>query len=149
MSARKLTERHVRWSQVLSEFNFQLNYRAGKKGERPDALSRREQDVPQFSDDHGLKEREFQLINKNLWVHNNKEKPVLIPPIDENKIPKGKNLFEDGELRTLWNKGVEKDTSFKKLYSSILKNERTFPTELGLKTSLSECTIDDKGALFF
>lgn len=31
MTTRKLTERHVRWSQFLSQFNFHLKYRSGKK----------------------------------------------------------------------------------------------------------------------
>jgi hypothetical protein len=47
MTAQKLLEMQVHWSQVLSRFNFQLRLRAGKKSQRPDALSRRQQDMPQ------------------------------------------------------------------------------------------------------
>lgn len=67
MTTRKLTERHVRWSQFLSQFNFLLKYRSGKKSERPDALSRREQDVPNSPDDPRLKERVFQMIKNSNW----------------------------------------------------------------------------------
>lgn len=44
---------------------------------------------------------------------------------------------------------MKEDKHFEKLYSSIWQDQRTFPTELGLKTSLSECTLDDRGALCF
>ena len=69
--------------------------------------------------------------------------------INGSKIPAGENLFEDEELQNLWNKGVKEDKHFEKLYSSIWQDQRIFPTELGLKTSLSECTLDDRGALCF
>ena len=62
MTARQLTERQVRWSLVLSQFQFQLKFRAGKKAERPDALSRRHQDMPQKGDDERLKNRIVQLV---------------------------------------------------------------------------------------
>ncbi|CAJ2645145.1 unnamed protein product [Trifolium pratense] len=147
MTTRKLTERHVRWSEVLSEFNCSLTFRAEKKGERPDALSRRGQDIPKLNEDPRLKEREFQLINDSLCTD---QDIAFIAQIENENIPKGISLFEDEELQSLWDQGVEKDIlTFKKLYVSIWKNERTFPTELGLKTSLSECMIDNRGALCF
>lgn len=46
MTARQLTERQMRWSLLLSKFNFVINYIPGKENERADALSRREQDMP-------------------------------------------------------------------------------------------------------
>jgi hypothetical protein len=38
---RRLTERQMRWADILSRFDFTLQYRPGKLGVRPDALSRR------------------------------------------------------------------------------------------------------------
>ena len=67
MTARKLTERQVRWSQVLSQFNFQLRFRAGKKSLRPDALSRRQQDMPRGEEDERLRNRISQLL-KDEWL---------------------------------------------------------------------------------
>ena len=67
MTSRKLTERHVRWSQVLSQFDFKIDFRTGKQSERPDALSRKAQDIPNSVDDTRLKERDFQLI-QDAWV---------------------------------------------------------------------------------
>lgn len=67
MTTRKLSERQVRWSQTLSLFDFQLLFRAGKSSKRPDALSRREQDMQKNSDDDRLKGREMRLI-KDAWI---------------------------------------------------------------------------------
>lgn len=52
----KLTERHVRWLEVLLDFNINLKFRAGKEGARPDALCRRSQDVPTLKEDQRLRE---------------------------------------------------------------------------------------------
>ncbi|KAM4064022.1 reverse transcriptase (RNA-dependent DNA polymerase) [Hirsutella rhossiliensis] len=38
-SERRLTERQVRWSEFLSKFQFKLEWRPGRKGGLPDALS--------------------------------------------------------------------------------------------------------------
>ena len=148
MKSQKLTERHVRWSQFLSQFDFRLTYRSGSKGERPDALSRRQQDIPKYLDDPRIKEREFQMINPKLWISSSNE-IVANLTVGKIKVPKGASLFEDDEMQSLWNKGVEKDNSFHKLYSSFLENHRSFPAEMKLKTSLSECSIDNRGALCF
>jgi len=36
-----MTQRLVRWSLFLSEFNFKILYRSGNSNGKPDALSRR------------------------------------------------------------------------------------------------------------
>lgn len=57
MKSRKLTERQVRRSQILSQFNFRIECRSGKQAVRPDALSRRSQVIPINVDDPRLTER--------------------------------------------------------------------------------------------
>jgi hypothetical protein len=62
ITAKKLTERQVRWSLKLSQFNFKLSYLPGKDNERADALSRRDQDIPQGESDERLQARTLQLL---------------------------------------------------------------------------------------
>ena len=62
MTARKLTERQMRWSLILSRFNFAISYIPGKQNERADALSRRDQDMPKGVDDDRLQHRTIQLL---------------------------------------------------------------------------------------
>ncbi|KAI0991703.1 hypothetical protein K3495_g16484, partial [Podosphaera aphanis] len=152
MSSKRLTERQVRWSQLLSQFNFKLKFRAGKQGGRPDALSRRSQDIPRSLDDPRLKEREFRLL-KSQWLPTaNDVEPIEILPIalEKDPIPLGSSLFEDTGLQELWNRGVKEDLhNFQKLYRTMANNAEQFPTHLQLKVSRAECEIDVRGALCF
>ena len=59
---RLLNERQVRYNDVLQQFNFKLKWRAGKACERPDALSRRDQDKPEGLDDERTAGRVLQLL---------------------------------------------------------------------------------------
>ena len=56
-SARKLNRRQARWSLFLCDFNFELLYRPGKEGGKPDALSRRA--------DYQLKPGDVQVEGQN------------------------------------------------------------------------------------
>lgn len=47
----------MRWADILAELDFELQYRPGKQAVRPDALSRREQDVPQDANDERVSHR--------------------------------------------------------------------------------------------
>jgi hypothetical protein len=44
-TTKQLSHRQARWSEYLSRFDFKITYRPGKDGEKPDALTRRSQDV--------------------------------------------------------------------------------------------------------
>lgn len=52
----------MRWSEFLSRFNFKLVYRPGSINTRPDALTRRSQDIPKDVHDDRLKARRIPLI---------------------------------------------------------------------------------------
>ena len=54
---KRLNERQMRWSQELSRFNFKLAFRPGINAPVPDALSRREQDLPTNAEDERLTAR--------------------------------------------------------------------------------------------
>ena len=152
MTSRKLGERQVRWAQFLSEFNFRIQFRSGKKSLRPDALSRRAQDMPKDPDDPRLKEREFQLIHDS-WLNKTDHKSELALSTLINKchqsIPNGRELFKEEELQELWNKAIVKDVTFQELYNTLWQDDRAFPSHLSLKVSRSECEIDSRGALCF
>ena len=151
MTSRKLVKRQVRWAQVLSQFNFRLEFRAGFRSVRPDALSRRTQDMPADAKDERLQEREFQLI-QDKWLH---PTPTVTTKSEElncveiMKIPDGSVLFQDNHLITLWDVAIENDQSFVEIYKVFWRGQRTFPSSLNLKVSLSECQLDGRGALCF
>ncbi|KAI1007441.1 hypothetical protein K3495_g780 [Podosphaera aphanis] len=63
-TSKVLSQRQVRWSEFLSQFNFQIIYRPGINAVRPDALSRKREDRPKKSDydDDRVKTRERTLL---------------------------------------------------------------------------------------
>lgn len=163
MTNRKLSERQVRWSQILSQFNFELRFRAGKSSARPDALSRREQDMPLEANDKRLKFREMQLI-KDTWIgpalKNTKFVQTQITnctilrgqsPSCNSKsiIPKGSKIFSDRDLQNLWDKGCFEDCNFEIIYNCVKNDKRSFPNDMNLKIAISECDFDERGVLRF
>ena len=51
MITKLLNRRQARWSEFLSRFNFKIVYRPGKQGAKPDALTRRSEDLPKEGDE--------------------------------------------------------------------------------------------------
>jgi len=50
MTTRELNEPQARWMQELSQYNFKIEYRPGKEGGKPEALTRREGDIATAGD---------------------------------------------------------------------------------------------------
>jgi len=71
MSTKTLNRRQVRWSQYLSRFNFRIQYRPGKLGGKPDALTRRSGDLPKEGD------RRLQHQDQTLLKVNNLDPQVI------------------------------------------------------------------------
>ena len=51
MTTKMLNRRQARWSEFLSRYNFRIIYRPRKQGEKPDALTRRLEDLPKEGDE--------------------------------------------------------------------------------------------------
>jgi hypothetical protein len=51
MSTKMLNRRQARWSEFLLRFNFKIIYQLGKQGEKPNALTRRSEDLPKEGDE--------------------------------------------------------------------------------------------------
>ena len=64
-------------------------------------------------------------------------------------IPKGDQIFHEKNVQSLWDRGCLEDHNLKYMYRSLHNRERSFPVELGLKISISECEFDERGALCF
>ena len=67
MSSKKLNRRQARWAEFLSEFNFQISYRPGKQGTKPDSLTRRPGDLPQ-EDTDARNKYQYQTIIRNNQI---------------------------------------------------------------------------------
>lgn len=65
-----LNQRQVRWSEFLSDFRYQITYRAGKHATVPDALSRKTEDAPTSTTDltdERISNRQRILLPPDRW----------------------------------------------------------------------------------
>jgi len=65
-TTKELTDRQIRWSEVLSGFDCKIEFRPGKEGGKPDALTRRKADMPQEGDER-LTQKERILLPKEKY----------------------------------------------------------------------------------
>ncbi|KAM4060831.1 reverse transcriptase (RNA-dependent DNA polymerase) [Hirsutella rhossiliensis] len=151
-SERRLTERQVRWSEFLSRFQFELEWRPGRKGGLPDALSRRDQDMPANYSDERLKGRIMRLFQ------NDHLRRVPISTLSTNtegaqEINFGKEIriFEDEELQQLWHAARQEDKLYQELTKLVADGAKSLPTGLQKEkvVSISECSLDNRGLLCF
>ena len=77
MTTKLLNRRQARWSEFLSRFNFKIVYRPGKQGAKPDALTRRSEDLPKEGDERLLHQSQTVLKKENLELPSEKT-PVTL-----------------------------------------------------------------------
>ena len=66
-----------------------------------------------------------------------------------NSPPTGIKLFEGPEIQKLWNRAVEKDSSFCEVYTSLERGDRLLPQSVGSSMQIIDCSFDDKHALVY
>jgi len=151
MQLRRLNERQMRWAGILSRFNYKLQYRPGRLAARPDALSRRSQDMPDGIDDERLAYRNKRLINPNKVRRDYPEQPpqgrlsntAPEPHVHATHI---EHLTSIGEQ---WRLAEAEDKNYERIKEAVRQKLPRFPQDLQLRTMVSECTIDAADRLLF
>lgn len=145
MTVRKLTERQMRWSLILSRYNFRIVHVPGRENERADALSRRDQDMPQDGSDQRLADRNMQLLKPEMLAPSRivRALPAMVSP------PRSQTLGELPDELMGWDQAVEDDEVYIQAKEAVRTSARKFPTELRLKVSISECSLSNEGYLLF
>ena len=147
MTVRKLTERQMRWSLILSRYNFRIIHVPGKYNERADALSRRDQDMPNNLDER-LLDRRICLLKPQVLVSTNN---IQSPPIDPSCIHDCENSIIGSEMVELdvWDSAISEDSQYTRALKAVKLGKDRFPTDLHLKVSKSECSESKSGGLLF
>lgn len=147
-SKKLLNERQVRYNDVLQQFIFEIKWRSGDSSERPDALSRRDQDKPKGLHDERNAGRLMQLLPA---VSLNKINTVKINSIRSNDTDPAAlaKLFEDDSMQSLWAIAVEKDKDWIRARNAVQEGERSFPPDIALKykVNIAECTVAADGVI--
>lgn len=136
MTKKKLSERQVRWSQTLAPFDFRIEHRPGTLARAPDALSRREQDLPQDVGDDRVAERERVLLPESSW------KRVTVNCNQMGEAPTAAETpFKDGNLARLWKEAMESSAgkSLEDARKAVRDGARKFPTNLKAPVATGDC----------
>ena len=174
MKKQQLTERQMRWALELSRYRFRIIHQAGTKAAVPDALSRRDQDLPRGLDDPRLSGRSHQMLsNKEGSLSLNSLSTMLCTPsmhhvrVGATWVLGGDKDQEDDEepirdnppvcpftesepnLRQLWNRALEINKRYWLLRNMVREGARQIPPKWGLPISISECSVDDGGRLLW
>jgi hypothetical protein len=137
---RRLSERQMRWVHLLSRFKFTISYRPGAQAARPDALSRRQQDLPEGEEDERLAHRELQLFKPEIF-ENAEHGAVFAIRVSATGTAEGPSTQADGNeerearpvdtveepLENLWTREENQDEVLKKLKQTVRDPTATIP----------------------
>lgn len=134
-TARRLSERQHRWAEELSRFRFHLKFRPGRLAPRPDALSRREQDVS------GVQPPALQVMKPiTITAHR------TLAPDSGPHIPQ---LFADEHMQSLWEEGTRQDAGHAVRVQAVKSNARCFPPEANTTQQIGDCALSAHGTLLW
>jgi hypothetical protein len=114
MTVRKLSERQVRWSLILSKYNFKIRHIDGKDNVLADALSRRDQDMPADSQDDRLQERYVQLLKPGTIVQQGSPLQAIVATTDVTTNA-NTGLFEN------WDLAIAADSEYQAIVKAVTK----------------------------
>ncbi|MDI6015458.1 reverse transcriptase domain-containing protein [Escherichia coli] len=173
LTVRRLSERQMRWAELLSRFNFKMVYRPGILNSMADALSRREQDLPRDQADERLASREVKLL-KDEWIESENLTQVRFQKGPEEgkgnltqvrfqkqgineasaclvqlESPTGPPPDETPTLEEAWEHARANDPVLKDLERAVREGKPRFPVHLGVKASISECSLSQTDELLW
>ncbi|KJZ69408.1 hypothetical protein HIM_11204 [Hirsutella minnesotensis 3608] len=161
MTTKQLSRRQVRWSEFLSQFQFAIKSIPGKENGKPDALTRRSQDLPQNESDDRIRYQQQSLLKPHNVDRSIQEQLKLNPELSElfvnlcleQEIALCPTILDeiqgpepiDHKITRLLDRGYEDDEWWMKIRDEMLKPHGVPHSK---EIPLSECTIND-GRLYF
>ena len=139
MTTKILNRRQARWSEFLSRFNFVITYRPGRLGTKPDALTRRSEDLPAGKEDERLRQQHQTVLKPhNLDPEIIRTSNLLLAPAilqDPDKTPA---ISE--EIRSLLTRAYHKDAEVRN-YIEILQSPGLHRSK---HLDLSRCSVKNE-----
>ena len=134
----ELSGRQHRWSEWLSMFRFELEFRPGRLAGRPDGLSRRGQDA-----------EETGRLSGSLMTPIQVRRTRTTREATTDELPKGENIFAEDHLQQLWDEAVRCDDSYLARLRAVKGGASTFPEEARTANQIGDCTVNAQGAILW
>jgi len=140
----------MKWSFILSWYNFFVLYLLKNQNERADALSRHEQDMlTGFSDDR-VQHCMMQIIHSEMMSKSIQAALMTVVNILIPVLIQDQNLFSKvTNLKQMWVNAETRDKLYKKLCQTIQKQQRSFFTVLKVRVSITKCFLSNEEKLLF
>ncbi|OBS16093.1 hypothetical protein FPOA_27763 [Fusarium poae] len=144
-----LNRRQARWSEFLSRFNFQITYRPGKQGVKPDALTRRSEDLPKEGDERLAHQSQVVLKKENWQLPPLRVRRARIRhPLQRNQpalTPEEPSLSIElpEEIDRLLDEGYQTDEDLQSILQALRTDAPRHP-----KITLAECKIVQERLLY-
>ncbi len=150
MTVRKLTEWQMRWSLVLSQYNFFILYLLSKQNERADALLRQKQNVSMNLSDNRVQHCMTQMIFSEMISKPIQAASMTVADISVPVLVWDQNLFSEiTNLKQMWVNAEAEDESYDELCQTIHKKQRLFSTVLEVRVFITKCFLSDEEKLLF
>jgi len=150
MTVRKLTERQMRWSLILLQYNFFILYLLSKQNERADALLRQKQNVSMNLSDDRVQHCMMQIICFKMISKPIQTASMTVADILISVLIQDQNLFSEvTDLKQMWMNAEAEDESYNELCQTICKKQRLFSTVLKVRVFIMKCSLSDEKKLLF
>ncbi len=150
MTVKKLTEWQMRWSLILSQYNFFILYLSDKQNEKADALLRQKQNVLiNFSNDR-VQHCMMQIIHSEMISKFIQTVLMTVADISISVLIQDQNLFsETTDLKQMWVNAEAEDKLYNELCQTICEQQRSFSTVLEVRVFIIEYFLSNEEKLLF
>ncbi len=150
MTVKKLTERQMSWSLILSQYNFFILYLLSKQNERADALLRQKQNVSMNLSDDRVQHCTTQIIHSEMISKPIQAASMTVADILISVLVQDQNLFNEAtDLKQMWVNAEAEDELYDELCQTICKKQRSFSTVLEVRIFITKCFLSDEEKLLF
>jgi len=127
MTVKKLTERQMRWSLILLQYNFFILYLLSKQNEKTDALLRQKQNVSMNLSDNRVQYCMTQIIHSEMISKPIQTFSMTVADISISVLVQDQNLFNEiTDLKQMWVNAEVKDELYNELCQTIHKKWRSY-----------------------
>jgi len=116
ITVKKLTEWQMRWSLILSQYNFFILYLLSKQNEKTDALSRQKQNVSINLSDDRVQHCMMQIIHSEIMSKSIQTVSMTVTDISVSVLVQDQNLFSEiTDLKQIWVNAEAEDELYNEL----------------------------------